>query len=58
MISISEAIQIVISQIAQLPAQEIAIDLSHGRILAEDIVADTDLLTDRLWVQVQPFFGQ
>jgi len=43
MISISEAIQIVISQIAQLPAQEIAIDLSHGRILAEDIVADTDL---------------
>jgi len=43
MISISEAIQIVISQIAQLPAQEIAIDLSPGRILAEDIVADTDL---------------
>jgi len=22
------------------------------------LVADTDLLTDRLWVQVQPFFGQ
>jgi molybdenum cofactor synthesis domain-containing protein len=43
MISISEAIQVVISQTAQLSAEEIAIDLSHGRILAEDIVADTDL---------------
>jgi len=43
MISISEAIQIVLAQTAQLPAEEIAIDLSHRRILAEDIVADTDL---------------
>jgi molybdenum cofactor synthesis domain-containing protein len=43
MISISEAIQIVVDQTAQLPAEEIAIDLSRGRILAENIVADTDL---------------
>jgi molybdopterin molybdotransferase len=43
MISISEAIQIVIAQTAQLRAEEIPIDLSRGRILAEDIVADTDL---------------
>lgn len=43
MISISEAIQIVRSQTAQLPAEEVAIDAARGRILAADIVADTDL---------------
>ncbi len=43
MISIAEAIQIVKSQTAQLSAEGVAIDASRGRILAEDIVADTDL---------------
>lgn len=43
MISISEATQIVITKTAQLSAEEIAIDVSRGRILAQDIVADTDL---------------
>ena len=43
MISISEAIQIVTAQTAQLSAEEVAIDVSRGRILAQDIVADTDL---------------
>jgi molybdenum cofactor synthesis domain-containing protein len=43
MISISEAIQIVTAQTAQLSAEEVAVDQSRGRILAEDIVADTDL---------------
>jgi molybdenum cofactor synthesis domain-containing protein len=43
MISISEAIEIVKAQTAQLSAEEVAIDASRGRILAEDVVADTDL---------------
>lgn len=43
MISISEAIQIVKAQTAQLSSEKVAIDASRGRILAEDIVADTDL---------------
>lgn len=43
MISISEAIEIVKAQTAQSSAEEVAIDASRGRILAEDIVADTDL---------------
>lgn len=43
MISISESIQIVKTQTAKQAAEEVPIDLSRGRILAEDIVADTDL---------------
>ena len=43
MIPISEAIEIVRAQTAQLSAEEVAIDVSGGRILAEDSVADTDL---------------
>jgi molybdopterin molybdotransferase len=43
MISIAEAIQIVKTQTAQLFAEDVAIDSSRGRILAENIVADTDL---------------
>jgi molybdopterin molybdotransferase len=43
MIPISEAIEIVRAQTAQLSAEDVAIDVSCGRILAEDIVADTDL---------------
>lgn len=43
MISISEAIQIVKAQTARSSAEEVPIDASCGRILAEDIVADTDL---------------
>jgi ABC-type uncharacterized transport system involved in gliding motility auxiliary subunit len=33
-------------------------DLQEGENLAITIVADTDVLSDRLWVQVQNFFGQ
>lgn len=43
MIPISEAIQIVKTQTSQLSTEEVAIDQSRGRILAEDIIADTDL---------------
>ena len=37
---------------------------SEGTVLTETdnlnviLVADTDILTDRMWVQVQEFFGQ
>lgn len=43
MISISEAIQIVKAQSNRLPIEQTELRLSCGRILAEDIVADTDL---------------
>jgi len=43
MISISEAIQIVKTQSNRLPIEQTELGLSCGRILAEDIVADTDL---------------
>lgn len=43
MISISEAIQIVKAQTNRLPIEETDLSLSCGRILAEDIIADTDL---------------
>jgi molybdenum cofactor synthesis domain-containing protein len=43
MISISEAIQIVKAQSNRLPIEQTELSLSCGRILAEDIVADTDL---------------
>jgi molybdenum cofactor synthesis domain-containing protein len=43
MISISEAIQIVKAESNRLPIEQTPLSLCHGRILAEDIVADTDL---------------
>src|SRR5262245_33571385 len=43
MISVSEAIQIIKEQTPKLPAESIPLDQSLGRILAEEIVADSDL---------------
>lgn len=43
MIPIAEAIKIVLAQSSALPVESVAISESIGRILAEDIVADTDL---------------
>ena len=43
MISVSEAIHIVESRTGRLTAERIALETAGGRILAEDIVADTDL---------------
>lgn len=43
MISVAEAIQIVREQTPALPAVRISLDDALGRVLAEDIVADSDL---------------
>ena len=43
MIPVAEAIDIVLAQTSALPVESVAISESSGRILAEDIVADTDL---------------
>ena len=43
MISVSEAIQVVRDQTPTLPIESVSIDRVPGRILAEDIVADSDL---------------
>src|SRR5438094_8987213 len=43
MIPIAEAIDIVLAQTSALPVESVAISESSGRILAENIVADTDL---------------
>lgn len=43
MISVSEAIQVVRDQTPTLPTESVSIDRVLGRILAEDIVADSDL---------------
>ncbi len=43
MISVFEAIQIVKTQTKALPAERIALKEALGRVLAEDIVADSDL---------------
>ena len=43
MISVAEAIEIVRQQTLRLPTERIAIDQVLGRVLAEDVVADTDL---------------
>jgi molybdenum cofactor synthesis domain-containing protein len=43
MIPVSEAIRIVEEQTPRLPAEEVALVAARGRVLAEDIVADTDL---------------
>lgn len=43
MIPVSEAIQIVLQQTPQLSTESVSISQTHGRILAEDIIADSDL---------------
>ncbi|PYS50702.1 MAG: molybdopterin molybdenumtransferase MoeA [Acidobacteria bacterium] len=43
MISVSEAIGIIKSQAQRLPAERVALAYALGRVLAEDIVADSDL---------------
>lgn len=43
MISVSEAISIVKEQAQALPSEEIALTDALGRVLAEDVIADTDL---------------
>src|SRR5438067_9232747 len=43
MIPVAEAIDIVLAQTSALPVESVAISELIGRILAEDIVADTDL---------------
>src|SRR5205085_7413311 len=43
MIPVAEAIDIVLAQTSALPVESVAISGSSGRILAEDIIADTDL---------------
>src|SRR2546421_4979212 len=43
MIPIAEAFDIVLARTSALPVESVAISESSGRIVAEDIVADTDL---------------
>lgn len=43
MISVAEAIQIVKEQTRSLPHEQVNLTVARGRILAEDIVADSDL---------------
>src|ERR1051325_1272470 len=43
MILVEEAIQIVRQQTARLSTERVAIDQALGRVLADDIVADSDL---------------
>ena len=43
MISVAEAIQIVRQQTTTVPTENVSIDRALGRVLAEDVVADTDL---------------
>lgn len=43
MISVSQAVKIVLSSVTPLPEEKIALEDSLGRILQQDIVADTDL---------------
>jgi molybdopterin molybdotransferase len=43
MLPVPEAIRIVEEETARLPAEEVALREARGRVLAEDVVADTDL---------------
>src|SRR5262244_1521707 len=43
MIPVADAIKIVLEQTPALPAENVSVSDAGGRILAEDIVADTDL---------------
>lgn len=43
MISVAEAVRIVKEQARELPAEEVELTSALGRVLAEDVIADTDL---------------
>ncbi len=43
MISVAEAIQIVRQQTHSLPVEQVSLPQAHGRVLAQDVVADSDL---------------
>ena len=43
MISVAEAIQIVKDETGSLPPEQVSLKVARGRILAQDIVADSDL---------------
>src|SRR4028119_1992856 len=43
MIPVAEAIRIVEAQTPRLPAEAVALAEARGRVLAEDVIADTDL---------------
>jgi len=43
MIQVVEAVHIILAQTSILPAERIALSDTRGRILAEDVIADTDL---------------
>ena len=43
MIPVPEAIRIIEQQTPRLPAERVALASARGRVLAEDVVADTDL---------------
>jgi molybdenum cofactor synthesis domain-containing protein len=43
MLPVTEAIRIVEEQAGRLPAEEVALTEARGRVLAEDVAADTDL---------------
>jgi len=43
MIAVADAIRIVQEQTSKLPVEPVSLDQSHGRFLAEAIIADTDL---------------
>lgn len=43
MISVAEAIQIVKQHTRPLPVEQVELQQSHGRVLAQDVIADSDL---------------
>jgi molybdenum cofactor synthesis domain-containing protein len=43
MIAVSEAVQLVVDKTRPLPVENVPLDAALGRILAEDIIADSDL---------------
>ncbi len=43
MIAVARALKMITREVRALPAERVAIELSIGRVLAEDIVADTDM---------------
>jgi molybdenum cofactor synthesis domain-containing protein len=43
MIPVSEAVRIILEQTSALPVERVPLDAALGRVLAEDVIADTDL---------------
>jgi molybdenum cofactor synthesis domain-containing protein len=43
MIPVADAIKIVLKETTALPAESVALEVARGRILAEDVIADSDL---------------